>query len=353
MFRLPKEKDKNRYEKSGTAADVEQNRRILKMKETKKNRLRADRVLLAMGIIVGTLFGADGIRRSLTSQQPYDLVIKGKFRNTAETVQTSVGSTLSFTTEDEASTEFEGIQYLGYSEFDLSKEDVSCGVLAVYDESAPANEAAQKNMIKLDDVKNEFYSLADEDIRLNEEAAEALGRLMEDYANETGLADFLVYGTTDTYTGEGSYCPKAFPDSKAGYCVDLALVAYGSVIGYDGYDAEGWVGENCWKYGFIVRYPADKAEKTGNGYCPWHLRYVGEIHSAIMNKKNLCLEEYVALLGNYSFEEPYSFVFNGADYQIYSAKDGGAGLTTRIPISGNYELSGDNRDTFIITALKN
>ena len=54
--------------------------------------------------------------------------------------------------------------------------------------------------------------------------------MMEDYANETGLADFIVYGTTDTYTGDGSFCPKAFAESKAGYCVDLALNAYGSVI---------------------------------------------------------------------------------------------------------------------------
>lgn len=71
--------------------------------------------------------------------------------------------------------------------------------------------------------KNEFYSLVDEEVELNEDAAEALNRMMEDYANETGLADFIVYGTTDTYTGDGSFCPKAFAESKAGYCVDLAL----------------------------------------------------------------------------------------------------------------------------------
>ena len=47
------------------------------MKETKKCRLRADRVFIAMGIIVGTLFGADGLRRSLASQQPNNITIIG------------------------------------------------------------------------------------------------------------------------------------------------------------------------------------------------------------------------------------------------------------------------------------
>jgi len=35
-----------------------------------------------------------------------------------------------------------------------------------------------------------------------------------------------------------------------------------------------WMAENCWKYGFVIRYPADKTELTFSGYQPWHLRYV-------------------------------------------------------------------------------
>ena len=177
--------------------------------------------------------------------------------------------------------------------------------------------------------------------------------MMEDYANETSLADFIVYGTTNTYTGGDSFCPLDFTESKAGYCVDLALNAYGSVTAYDGYDTEGWVVNNCWKYGFIVRYPEGKAAKTGNDYCPWHLRYVGEINSAIMKQKDLCLEEYVDFLEQYGFDDPYTFAFNGKGYQIYSVAGEGDKLITRVPLSGNYEFSGDNKDSFIITVHKN
>ncbi|WP_297955543.1 M15 family metallopeptidase [uncultured Ruminococcus sp.] len=322
------------------------------MKETKKNKLKLSRVLLAMGIIVGTLFGADTLRRGLASQQPYNLTIKGDFRSSEAATQASTGSSLGFTSADEGTTAFEGVKYLGYSECELLKKDVSDGLLSVYNEKSPAKESHQGTMVDLSEEKNEFYSLVDENVYLNEDAAEAFNRMMEDYANETGLADFIVYGTTDTFTGEGSYCPETFYDSKAGYCVDLALNAYGSVLTYDGYDAEGWVVENCWKYGFIVRYPEGKKSMTGYEYCPWHLRYVGEIHAAISTQKKMCLEEYVEFLEQYTFDDPYTFSFNGEAYQIYSVTGDEDKLTTRVPVSGNYELSGDNKDSFIITAHK-
>ena len=38
-----------------------------------------------------------------------------------------------------------------------------------------------------------------------------------------------------------------------------------------------WVAENCWRFGFIVRYPdGEEAHSvTGYTYEPWHLRYIG------------------------------------------------------------------------------
>jgi D-alanyl-D-alanine carboxypeptidase len=36
-----------------------------------------------------------------------------------------------------------------------------------------------------------------------------------------------------------------------------------------------WAAENCWQYGFIIRYPAGAEATTGYTYEPWHLRYVG------------------------------------------------------------------------------
>ncbi len=53
-----------------------------------------------------------------------------------------------------------------------------------------------------------------------------------------------------------------------------------------------WVTENCHRYGFIVRYPADKIHITGYAYEPWHIRYVGTELATYLMENNMCLEEY-------------------------------------------------------------
>lgn len=37
-----------------------------------------------------------------------------------------------------------------------------------------------------------------------------------------------------------------------------------------------WLNANCWKYGFIIRYPEGKKDKSMYISEPWHLRYVGK-----------------------------------------------------------------------------
>lgn len=57
-----------------------------------------------------------------------------------------------------------------------------------------------------------------------------------------------------------------------------------------------WLMANCYKYGFILRYPSDKSEITGISYEPWHYRYVGVDAAAEIHEKGLCLEEYLKQL---------------------------------------------------------
>lgn len=61
----------------------------------------------------------------------------------------------------------------------------------------------------------------------------------------------------------------------------------------DGNRLYQWLAEHSWKYGFILRYPAEKEEITGIDYEPWHFRYVGKQAAKEMYEKDLCLEEYV------------------------------------------------------------
>lgn len=59
-----------------------------------------------------------------------------------------------------------------------------------------------------------------------------------------------------------------------------------------------WLCENAHKFGFVIRYPADKTDVTGHDAEPWHLRYVGRYHAAKMYKSGACLEEYLAAIDN-------------------------------------------------------
>lgn len=60
-----------------------------------------------------------------------------------------------------------------------------------------------------------------------------------------------------------------------------------------------WLDENCYKYGFIVRYPKGKEAFTGYEYEPWHLRYVGKEKAKIIYESGLSLEEYYNLKSEY------------------------------------------------------
>lgn len=54
-----------------------------------------------------------------------------------------------------------------------------------------------------------------------------------------------------------------------------------------------WLMENCWRYGFVLRYPKDKSDITGIIFEPWHYRYVGKEHARKIHEAGICLEEYL------------------------------------------------------------
>ncbi|MCQ2484551.1 MAG: M15 family metallopeptidase [Clostridia bacterium] len=64
--------------------------------------------------------------------------------------------------------------------------------------------------------------------------------------------------------------------------------------------AEGkWMAKNCWKYGFIIRYPKGKESITGYMYEPWHIRYLGKENAKAVHDSGLTLEEYLGIDSKY------------------------------------------------------
>ncbi|MDU2489797.1 MAG: M15 family metallopeptidase [Clostridium celatum] len=95
---------------------------------------------------------------------------------------------------------------------------------------------------------------------------------------------------TRAYTAE----PGA-SEHQSGLAIDILCNEYQTLDeGFENTDAFRWLTENCYKYGFILRYLNGKEDITGYNYEPWHFRYIGneEIAEDIMNR-GLTFEEYI------------------------------------------------------------
>ena len=57
-----------------------------------------------------------------------------------------------------------------------------------------------------------------------------------------------------------------------------------------------WVRENCWRFGFILRYQEGWEDVTGYQYEPWHVRYVGKENAALIEQAQQPLETYLVEL---------------------------------------------------------
>ena len=99
------------------------------------------------------------------------------------------------------------------------------------------------------------------------------------------MAKGMSYEEAEAETAKRVMTP-GHSEHQTGLAVDL----FGSDL------AKEWLEEHCWDYGFIVRYPAEKAEFTGIDYEYWHFRYVGTELSLELKESGMCMEEYMQML---------------------------------------------------------
>lgn len=77
------------------------------------------------------------------------------------------------------------------------------------------------------------------------------------------------------------------PPGSSEHHTGLAVDITGTEEMYD------WLERNAPRYGFILRYPADKQQWTGVSYEPWHFRYVGRALAMELQELKLTPEEYL------------------------------------------------------------
>lgn len=72
------------------------------------------------------------------------------------------------------------------------------------------------------------------------------------------------------------------------------------------------VRERAADFGFVERYPAGKEAITGIAHEPWHFRYVGTPHAAMMKERGWTLEEYHQALADKTLDRLEGGPLHGA-----------------------------------------
>lgn len=117
--------------------------------------------------------------------------------------------------------------------------------------------------------------------------------LFERYVSDEmkkGLSYEEAVKVVETYSSRPGYS-----EHQTGLCVDFWTSAMTDLTNeqFEPSAASAWLRENAWKFGFILRYPSDKTDRTGYTYESWHYRFVGVDAASEIHRNGWCLEEYL------------------------------------------------------------
>lgn len=215
-----------------------------------------------------------------------------------------------------------------------------------------------------------YCALTDNNVSFDKENVTYLNKMLEDFDKHYDDNDLMIacgYRSAKTQKGlldneiasvgkekaEKWVAPPGYSEHQTGLAFDFNLNKQegSGGIQYDGEDIYSWLNQNCYKYGFIVRYPQGKEDITGYEQEPWHFRYVGEPSAYYIMQNNITLEEYIETLKEHDIDHPL-IVENdyGGKWCIYYKK-ASKKLRTKliVPETEAFSVSGNNFDGFIIT----
>ena len=207
------------------------------------------------------------------------------------------------------------------------------------------------NRVKYEGVSNTYMVKTDEVWKLHTVALNALNDMMYKYYEIFQDGSVMVTSAYRSYEYQDRpsfSTPAGYSDHHTGLCVALNQGSTGKELLED----DHWIYQNCHKYGFVVRYPAEKSAITGVSGYEYCFRYVGVAHATYMYNNGLCLEEYVELIKN-TYTTNNHLKITGADgknYEVYYVPAADTELTTlQVPKNYQYTVSGDNIGGFIVT----
>ncbi|MBQ7867458.1 MAG: M15 family metallopeptidase [Clostridia bacterium] len=244
----------------------------------------------------------------------------------------------------------EGLISVGQtSGFDIQVQDNSVQLFQpAYDGLKEAMDAAKEDGLEYFIAMEGYRSVAEQEALFSEEMQDLSSR----YSDERLIAETkkkVNYpGTSDYHTG---------------MTVRMDVYQRGnSELNDQKFQAESaqgaWLTENCWKYGFVFRFPSkdfpnskweDKSYKTGVSSQLNMYRFVGKAHSAAMRVLDMCLEEYIEFL----IAHPHICIYeNGAlVYEVVRINGAGDNSSFALPVpnpANSYQASLDNMDGVVM-----
>ncbi len=281
-----------------------------------------------------------------------------------ETSQTDGGET--DLPEETEETDAPADPYEGYTLLTMTEADMGVGeqILVSNEHHYDFPEAAESQLVLMSDNKSRSYVLNTNEMKILPVTVEHLNALLDDYLAQGGATDIMVVSGYRTYDFQQGlfdrnaanngienarrYVAQAGgSEHHTGYAVDLYSLNNGDY--FEGVGEYQWVVDHCKEYGFILRYTEEKEPITKIAPESWHFRYVGVPHSYLVTENDFCYEEYIDYLRQFPFDgEHLTCTVDGTDYEIYFVE----GLEVPVPEGGEYTVSGNNVDGFIVTVTK-
>lgn len=140
--------------------------------------------------------------------------------------------------------------------------------------------AAQQDGLMVWQISEAYRTWEEQRLLFNKEKNKYLG--------ENGTAPALTE-TAAEKEAEKNVARPGTSEHQTGLAFDLTVPERS----FSSTEQARWLRENCWNYGFILRYPAGKEDITGFSAEPWHIRYVGKDISQYLQATGLVLEEYL------------------------------------------------------------
>lgn len=253
----------------------------------------------------------------------------------------------------------------GYQLIQMTEDDMHKGNLVLINKNYEYYFLDSEEMISMYSLIEDYaYSVSGLDVLVRETAAYALDQMLTDFYLNTYASDInILCGYRSKEESQQLFDASAaenglehaqkyvmlpgFSEHHSALAVDLGIILPEGGFGYqfDEYPYN-WITDQCHTYGFILRYPEEKAAITEIGYESWHFRYLGVPNATAVRNEGLCLEEYIDFIKNYTAEGPhYQVSTTDGNYEIYYA----SGLSVPVPTDHAYEISGNNVDGFIVT----